>query len=156
MNLYELTSDLNRIDEIEDNEEIKAIIQAEIQNKSSNIIKLIRNKESKVNALDEEIKRLQEIKRNEENKIKYFKEYIKACMETNNISKIETGLGNITLRKSPVSLKIIDETKIPEIYLRVIEDIKVDKKAIIDYFKDTGEMLEGIQYITENKNIMIK
>lgn len=156
MNLYELSNDFLIIDELEDGLEVKEIILKEIENKSSNIIKLIRNKESKINSIDEEIKRLQTLKKVEENKIKNIKNYTKECMETMKFKKIETELGNITLRKSPISLKIMSEENIPNEFKEIIQEIKIDKKAIIKHFNDTGEMFEGIKYETENKNLMIK
>lgn len=156
MILYELSNDFKNIDEIEDNEEIKEIIINEIKNKTSNIIRLIRNKETKVDMIDLEIKRLQAMKKVEENKIKSIKEYTKECMQIIDVKKIETNLGNITLRKSPVSLRIMNDENIPNQFIEVIQETKIDKKAIIQHFKETGEMFEGIDYLTENKSLMIK
>lgn len=156
MILYELSNDFKNIDEIEDNEEIKEIIINEIKNKTSNIIRLIRNKETKIDMIDLEIKRLQAMKKVEENKIKSIKEYTKECMQIIDVKKIETNLGNITLRKSPVSLRIMNDENIPNQFIEVIQETKIDKKAIIQHFKETGEMFEGIDYLTENKSLMIK
>ena len=84
MNLYELSSDLialNDIESIEDVAVIREIIVEQIQAKSTGIIAVVRNLESNIDAIDIEIKRLQELKRKKQNNITRLKEYTKECME---------------------------------------------------------------------------
>ena len=76
MNLYELSSDLvalNNIESVEDLEVIKGIIIQEIQNKSTGIVAVVRNLESNIAAIDTEIKRLQELRRLKQNNITRLK-----------------------------------------------------------------------------------
>ena len=86
--------------------------------------------------------------------IKRLQDYKKAV--TNRIDKIETELGTISIAKSPISVDIIDEDKIPAEYKTIVQTIKVDKKAIADNFKSTGELIEGVRINTENKSLRIK
>ena len=58
-------------------EEIKEIIKYEIENKSSNMISLIRNIDSDIAVIDSEIERLQKMKKSKENKVNNIKKYIK-------------------------------------------------------------------------------
>ena len=65
-NLYELTSDLEILkdmDEIEDTKEIVSLIEAEIINKGTGIVKLDRIFDANIKAIKNEIDRLQAKKR---------------------------------------------------------------------------------------------
>ncbi|EQJ40955.1 siphovirus Gp157 family protein, partial [Clostridioides difficile] len=126
--LYELTTDLLEIEEgltettgneAEKLEEIKEIIKQEIQNKNTRIVSVILNIDSDINSIDSEIKRLQELKRAKKNTLDKLKSNIKDCMELLETKKVETILGNISIRKSAGSLVIEDEEKIPAIYKTV-------------------------------------
>ena len=77
-------------------------------------------------------------------------------MEVNSITKIDTQLGSLTIAKSPISVEIINEDEIPNQFKQEIVTIKVDKKAIADNFKSTGEVPDGVIINTENTNLRIK
>ncbi|HBG5256261.1 TPA: siphovirus Gp157 family protein, partial [Clostridioides difficile] len=137
--LYELTTDLLEIEEgltettgneAEKLEEIKEIIKQEIQNKNTRIVSVILNIDSDINSIDSEIKRLQELKKVKKNTLDRLKSNIKDCMELLGTKKVETVLGNISIRKSAGSLVIEDEEKIPAIYKTVEQVVKVDKNTI--------------------------
>ncbi|HBE8179446.1 TPA: siphovirus Gp157 family protein, partial [Clostridioides difficile] len=107
--LYELTTDLLEIEEglteitgneAEKLEEIKEIIKQEIQNKNTRIVSVIIDIDSDINSLDLEIKRMQELKKIKKNSLDRLKSNIKECMELLGIKKVETFLGNISIRKS--------------------------------------------------------
>ena len=158
MNLYELSSDLialNDIESVEDLETIREKIKQEIQNKSTGIVAVVRNLESNIAAIDTEIKRLQELKRLKQNNITRLKEYTKECMNIQGIKKLETSLGNISIRKTPASVKILDETKIPLEYLNVKQVTSIDKKTLLDDLKD-GLILEGIAELSQGTSLTIK
>ncbi|MDB2915204.1 hypothetical protein C4068_01460, partial [Clostridioides difficile] len=140
--LYELTTDLLEIEEglteitgneAEKLEEIKEIIKQEIQNKNTRIVSVIIDIDSDINSLDLEIKRMQELKKIKKNSLDRLKSNIKECMELLGIKKVETFLGNISIRKSAGSLVIEDEEKIPAIYKTVEQVVKVDKNTIKDF-----------------------
>lgn len=142
--LYELTTDLLEIEEglteitgneAEKLEEIKEIIKQEIQNKNTRIVSVIIDIDSDINSLDLEIKRMQELKKIKKNSLDRLKSNIKECMELLGIKKVETFLGNISIRKSAGSLVIEDEEKIPAIYKTVEQVVKVDKNTIKDFIK---------------------
>ena len=158
MNLYELSADLmslNDIEDVEDVEVIREIIEQQIQTKSTGIIAVIRNLESNIAAIDTEIKRLQELKRLKQNNITRLKEYTKECMNIQGIKKLETSLGNISIRETPASVKILDETKIPLEYLNVKQVTSIDKKTLLDDLKD-GLILEGIAELSQGTSLTIK
>ena len=147
MNLYELSADLvtlAQMEDIEEVEQIKAIVQEHIEAKSTGIVAVIRNLESTVDAIDIEIKRLQDLKKVKKNNIDRLKQYTKECMELRGVKKVETALGNISLRKLPGSVEIIDESKLMNEPIYVVEKVTrtLDKKAILADLKE-GLVVDG-------------
>ena len=162
ISLYELSNDLLELIDIEDTEiteEVKSQIieqiEAMIEVKSENIIAVIKNYEATVNAIKEEEKRLATNRKVIENKVSRLKEYTKECLEKTGKKKVETKLGNISLRKKPVSVIIEDESLVPELYKTVKEVVTVDKNTIKDFLKK-GMEVEGCRLSDEDYSLVIK
>ena len=81
-----------------------------------------------------EIERLEDLKKGKEKKIKSIKNYIKGILLDLDKKKVETELGNLSLRKT-TSVEIIDLSKIPKEYLIVKEEVTPSKKMIGDSLK---------------------
>lgn len=158
MNLYELSSDLvalRDLDEIEEFQQIKEIIAKEVANKGKGIIQVVRSLEGDVDAIKAEIDRLNKIKRVKENNIKRLRDYTKVCMEQMEVKKIETPLGNLTLRKGVSTLKIDDESKLPSKYIEVVQTYKLNKDLIKSDLK-SGIEIEGAYMREPGISLMIK
>ena len=157
--LYELTNDLKDIEKalevevLEQSQEcIKGLIdilEKQIQDKAENIIKLVKNKEAIVSSRKEEIKRLQELNKKDEKEIADLKQYTKECIERAGKKRVETVLGNLTVRKAQPVVKVLDATKLPADYLIEKTTINADKVKIKEHFKETGEILEGVEITLE-------
>ena len=157
--LYELTNDLKEINEalevevLEQSQEcIKGLIdilEKQIQDKGENIIKLVKNKEAIVTSRKEEIKRLQELNKKDEKEIADLKQYTKECIERAGKKRVETVLGNLTVRKAQPVVKVLDATKLPADYLVQKTTINADKVKIKEHFKETGEILDGVEITLE-------
>lgn len=161
LKLYEITNgfmSLNNNEELteEEKNEIGVQLTEALRTKSNNIVGYYQEEKVLLEGIDAEIKRLQDYKKSVTNRIDRYKEYVKENMQVLGIDKIETELGTISIAKSPVSVDIIDEDKIPAEYKTIVQTIKVDKKAIADNFKSTGELIEGVRINTENKSLRIK
>ena len=161
LSLYEITNAFPVLMENEElSEEEKQKIKEELtillQQKSQNIIGYSKNIELTIEAMKEEEKRISSQRKALENRLIKFKEYVKECMETNNITKIETTLGSLMIAKSPISVEIVNENEIPNEFKNEVITVKVDKKAIADNFKLTGEIPNGVVINTENTNLRIK
>lgn len=159
--LYEITNAFPALMESEEiTEEDKSKIKAELtmllQQKSQNVIGYVRNNELTIEAMKEEEDRIASNRKVLENKLARFKQYVKECMENNGITKIETGLGTLSIAKSPVSVEIINEEAIPSEFKQEIVTVKVDKTKIKNNFKETGEIPDGVNIITTNTSLRIK
>lgn len=161
LNLYEITNAFPALMENDEiSEENKKQIEEELvlllQQKSQNVIGYVRNIEAIIEAKKSEEKRIAESRKADERRLESFKKYVKDCMENNGITKIETGLGNLSIAKSPISVEIINEDEIPSEYKAEVVTVKIDKKKIADDFKSTGELINGVIIHTDNTNLRIK
>jgi len=161
LSLYQITNAFPALMENEEiTEENKKQIEEELtvllQQKSQNVIGYVRNNELTIEAMKTEEKRLSDIRKALENKNNKFKEYVKECMENNGFTKIDTGLGSLTIAKSPISVEIENEDEIPSEFKQEVVTVKIDKKAIADNFKATGEVPNGVKIHTNNTNLRIK
>ena len=162
MKLYEITDGfmdlLNKQEELseEDVKEISEELQIALKDKSNNIVGYYKDRKAFIEAIDNEIKRLQDYKKAVSNQVESYKDYVKSNMEVLGIEKIETPLGKISITKSPISIEIINESEIPEDYKEVVTSIKVDKKKIADNFKETGEIISGVKINSNNTHLLIK
>ena len=150
MNLYELTSDLKELQDIDfteaDTEQLEAVktaIKEQIANKGAGIIAVVRNLEADAEAIKVEIKRLQDLRKSKENKIENLKKYTKECLEEAEIKKVSTALGNISIRKLPGSVEVLEEDSIPAEYKKEVTTIKIDKKSILADLKE-GVVVPGV------------
>ena len=161
LKLYQITNGfmaLNDQDDLSDGEKQELGLQLcdALQNKSANIIAYYQNEMALLDGIDAEIKRLQEFKKATQNKVERYKDYVKSNMELLGIDKIETALGKISIAKSPISVEVVDVDKIPNQYKTIVSDIKIDKQKIKENFKNTGEIVDGVNIITNNTNLRIK
>ena len=147
-----LESDQDEMDK-ELYEDTMGYLKEELTHKSSSIIKYLRNLDSEAAAIKEEIERLSKAKKTRERKLESLKGYLVNIMQSLEKSKIETDLGTYGLRKSK-SIKIMDQSKVPEEYLKVKEEVSVDKRGLTALLK-SGELVEGIT-LEESYSLQIR
>ena len=159
MKLYELANDFLEVENLEGvdaqtQNEILNAIKVEIENKGDGIIKFIRNEEASLKVIDEEIKRLQALKKSKNTKIRNMKSYLMHCMRLMGMKKIEGNLGRISIRKNPASLEILDGTIIPQEYMIKEVIINLDKARVKEMLKN-GETVPGCALV-QGESITIK
>lgn len=159
--LYQITSAFPQLmeqDDIseEDKKEIEKELTQILKQKSNGVIGYAKNLELTIKAMKEEEDRLEETRKKLEKRLNHFKDYVIECMARNNLTKIDTDLGSLALAKSPISVEIINEDEIPEEFKREVVTTKIDKKAITDNFRETGEIPNGVKINTDNTYLKIK
>ena len=163
MKLYEITSEMRALDvvllscideetgEVKDDGVIDILeqeLKLQLQTKGAGIIKSFKNSEAMLNGVDEEIKRLQALKKSISNQINSRKEYIVRNMEMMGITKIETELGNLSLRKSK-SVNIYDESLIDKKFIEIETKEKISKTEIKKAI-EAGENVQGANIVEKN------
>lgn len=140
----------------EEKKSLEEAIRNELLQKTDNIIAFTKKVEALIDAIKEEETRLKENRKAYERKLESFKDYVKSCMIEMQIQKIETPLGEMKIAKNPMSVEILDEERIPDAFKRTKVETSIDKKALIEHFKATGELIDGIKINQNEVSLRIK
>lgn len=137
-------------------EEMEAALQInkdQLENKSQCYGFIVRQLEGECDMIDNEIKRLEAMKKSRGKTVDRLKESVSKAMLLYEIDKIETPTLKISFRKSE-SIEIEEESLIDEKYMTVKTTKTPDKKAIKEAIK-AGEIVLGVT-LKENQNIQFK
>ncbi len=156
-NLYVINEQIKLIDYFLDNPEteeqnkdnleiLKKIVLEDFGTNAEAIYKYIKETESRIEAKKQEEKRLYELRKSEENKIDRLKDLIKESMNILEEKKIETNLGYFQIRKNPLKVNILDETKIPKEFIEIKTIENINKKELLKHYKETGEIIDGVNF----------
>lgn len=157
MKLYEISDELLKIADTEDEIDVQAelsALQMQFAEKAQNIAGLIRNLEGEKNAVSDEANRLQNKAKSLENRITQIKSYLQSEMIRTNQAVIKAGIFRIRLQNSPQSLIVKNVDAIPLEWKEIITETKVDKLGILKHLRETGEIVSGVD-VTQNKHIRI-
>lgn len=149
-NIFELSNQYKEVLEIiQDSENDKALkdtldsINDALEEKADGYYAVIKTLESENEAIDREVKRLQERKKKNNNGIERLKNTLVDAMTFTGKTKFKTSLHNYSIRNNSPSLDIKDDTKIPKEFYKE-QSPKLDKRALLDHVKANGEF-EGVQ-----------
>ena len=131
-------------------------IAQELQTKGANVIGYIRNTELLIEAMKAEEKRIADTRKTGEAKLEKFKQYVLENMERLGLSKIQTELGALSVSKNTMSVEIENEDEIPSEFKQEVVTTKIDKTAIKNHFKTTGEIIPGTKIIDDKMSLRIK
>ena len=153
--LYELSTMLRNIfeelDDCDSDEKITELmntvfaVEGDLSRKGETYVKIMRNMQSDIDAIKTEKERLDKMQKRRELAIERMKEYIRMSMTAAGLKYIETPLGKWARRMSPWSCVILDESKVEDRF-KIPQPPKIDKKAMLDEFKETGEILSGADF----------
>lgn len=135
--------------EIIDQEQLDAL-QIERAAKIEGIACWIKNLESDAAEIKAEETALADRRKAKEAKADALKKYLQFAL---NDCPFESAKCKVTFRRS-TQVNIIDESKIPAEYLKVVAQAQIDKKALGAALK-LGELIEGVE-LKEKSNIQIK
>lgn len=164
LSLYNITNKFVEImDKVQEGElteeeynELGNELALELQNKSSNIIGYVKNSEYLLDSIKAEEKRLADMRKLGEAKLDKFKQYVKENMERLGLEKIPTELGSLAITKNPMSVEIENEEEVPAEFKLEVVTTKIDKTAIKNYFKETGEIVAGTKIVDDKTSLRIK
>ncbi len=140
----------------EEYNELGQDLAMQLQEKGSNIIGYTKNIELTINAMKEEEKRISDGRKTLENKLEKFKQYVKENMERLGITKMDTELGTLSVAKNPLSVEIESEELIPAEFKLEVVTTKIDKTAIKNHFRTTGEIVVGTKIVDDKTSLRIK
>jgi hypothetical protein len=146
---------INQVEELDGEltpelEQQLSINEKELQGKSIAYLEFIGSKETLNTRINEEIKRLQALKKSNDNLIKNLKNRLLDAVKL--FGSFEVGLTSFGTRKSS-SVQVDEVNSLPKEYKVVKVTEQADKKAIKDALK-RGEEIEGCE-IVESLNLKI-
>jgi len=158
--LYEITDSLKLIQSlIEEGVDEEVFADAIAKNEMDLAEKLegyamvMKNIESDIDGFKAEEKRLSERRKAMESKIKRMKESMHDAMSSTGEKKIQGEKFTFTVQKNPPSLKVLDESLIPEIFFDE-QKPTLNKKLLMESMKD-GFEYEGAQ-ISQGESLRIR
>ena len=141
----------------EEQQELTNILVNKIQDSAEEVIQFFKTNDSHINGLKTEIAELQARKKKAEERKEYLREAITQNMKKLNLKKIETSIGNIVVpNRREISIEVTVIDKVPNEFKKSKTEISVDKTAIKKYFKDTGEIIDGINIVQTQGKVQFK
>jgi len=172
LKLYELTKMLTELeaelDNVVDVTDGQSVVKDEIYSrldqfgvqfefKASQIAKMILNYESDMAQLKAEEDRLNSKRKVLDNRVEHLKSYLMGNMNELGIKTVNYEAVRVAIQDNPYS---VGETSLPDLppeFVRIIPERKEpDKKAILDHFKQTGEIPIGVSEISRSQRLVIK
>lgn len=154
LKLYEVTNNIIEAQhETVDTEQLDAL-QLAFDQKAIGCACVVKNLSAEVNAIEQEIKRLIDLKVSRQNNVDRLKAYLMSCMKAVGIDRVENGVHRLRIQKSPLSVQVLDEESVPPEFKVEVRETRVDKKAIAEYVKQTGEIPDGID-AKQNEHLRI-
>jgi hypothetical protein len=129
------------------------INQHDLTVKATNYAYVIRTFDFELDAIDQEIKRLQAMKKAKENAIDRMKESVLNAMNIYGIEKVSTPTLSISIRKSE-SINIVNEDQVSDAFKKEKVTISIDNVAIKNAIK-AGQYVAGAT-LEVNQNLQIK
>ena len=134
--------------------DLKDEINALVVSKGKDLIYVLRKQDNYAEAIDEEIKRLQALKKSYAKKKENLSNYIKICMIVNNIKAIETPIGKLSVVNNAESVEIYDESLIDKKFIKTKIEETISKTDIKNAIKN-GEEVQGARLV-RNTRLAIK
>jgi predicted nuclease with TOPRIM domain len=166
MKLYELSeqyrslSDTLLEEQPQNEEALKtqlASITDQFNEKSESLGKVILEYGAENEAISKEIDRLTQRKRTFDNKAEWLKNYLQVEMQTANVDKVQGQILTISLQKSPPSCQVLNESLVPQEFIKIIpESRQISKVDILKHFRETGEVPDGVNIETNRKTLRIR
>ena len=151
--LYTLTDDymdlVMRLDEAQTEDEAAAImteletVSDDLGVKAEAYAKIRQNKLAEAEMYKTESQRLAQKQKAAERVATYLTERIMDSMKRLGLTDIETRIGKWHMQTNPWSCQIFDEAEVPAEF-HIPQPDKIDKAAILKWFKETGEIVPGV------------
>lgn len=151
--LYEITGRYKALEELLGEDELtdEAIkkglsqIEGELEDKVTNIVRIIKNLDGDAKSIKEEVARLSKRRKTYENNIKRLREYIEFSLKDLNMNKVKTPYFTVSL-STRVKPKIEDESLLNDKYFDIEEIRKVNNKILTSDLKE-GIEIKGVELI---------
>lgn len=164
MTLYELTNELQQLLALAEDPEVDPqvlqdtidAVTGEIEEKADGYAKVIRQMESDLAGLKNEIDRLTMRKKSIDNSIDRMKDALQMAMIIANKPKFKTELFSFNIQKNPPKVVVDDPGNIPRDFL-IEQEPKIDTMGLKKILQsENGAFLNGIAHLEQSESLRIK
>jgi phage host-nuclease inhibitor protein Gam len=157
--LYAMAGDYAVLQQLaEDGQDVSAQLEqlaGAIEQKTAAMVRIARDLELDVDKLDDELRRLTARKRALVANRDRIRDYMRTAMETANIDRVKAAAFTVTLSApSAQRVEVVDESLVPDTYVRVKRE--VNKAAVLDAYRVTGEIVPGCTIVDSARALTIK
>jgi hypothetical protein len=151
--LYNLASDYLRIlDLLEDPDADAGALEREldalagqITHKAEAIAGLIKQCEGMATMRKAEADRMRDLAATDQRNADRLHDYLLRHMQALGSERIDTARFRLSVRTNPPAVHVLEELLVPAEYVRTVTTTSVDKRAILETFKTTGEIVPGVE-----------
>lgn len=123
---------------------VEGMVNKELNEKMDIALKVVKNENAQIDAIDQEMKRLRELKEEKVHVREKVKIQMQTALELAGKKKLQSLAGTVGIRKNPMAVIITDEEEISEEFITIQEIRKIDKKKIAEHIK-SGEIVKGAE-----------
>jgi hypothetical protein len=116
---------------------------AQLLTKIESYAGLIRKLETLADNDDAEMSRIKARRDRKKRSAEWLRQNLLEHLKRTGQERIETSRFTVSLRTNPPAVQVLEALAVPGEYLREKIEITVDKRAIIDHYKKTGEIPAG-------------
>jgi hypothetical protein len=160
--LYDLSADylevLNLLEDAPDDlalEQELDHLAGQITHKAEAIAGLVAHYEGLASVRKAEAKRLTDRAEADKHRADRLRAYVLQHMQALGSERIETARFTLSVRTNPPSVQVLEEMMIPAEFIKTVTTTSVDKRAILEQLKTTGEVVPGVE-ITRGQRLEIR
>ena len=154
MTLYELTGQILELQELMEDDvyepelinDTMESVMYDFQNKADDYVKLIKNIEAQVSALDEEAKRLKARQDKMKNKVKMLKDKLVTAMVVTGTRKLQGTVGTLSLRRSTKIPSELTWENVPQEYVKTEVKKSIDKVSLTSAINVPSFAIETLSF----------
>lgn len=130
-------------------------VNHDFEEKVRNCLMMVKHLEGQQATAKAEFERLKALSDSYGNQAEKLKEYVRGNMESLDKDKLDLGIFKVTLKKPSQTLGLVDESKIPETYYKIIPETKqLDKRLLLADLKQSP--IEGVELRDGKRALLIK
>lgn len=80
-----------------------------------------------------------------------LRDYLLRHMQALGTEKIDTARFKISVRTNPPAVQVLEEMLVPEAFMRTVTTVSVDKRAVLEHLKNTGEIVPGVEIVRSTR-----
>jgi hypothetical protein len=126
-----------------------------ITHKAEAIGGLIKQCEGMATMRKAEADRMRDLAAADQRHAEQLRAYVLRHMQELGTERIDTARFSLRLRTNPPAVQVLEEVLVPAEYVRRVTTTSVDKRAILEHLKATGEVVPGVE-ITQSMRLEVR